>query len=66
MDGTIRSLKPSYGFIRTANGEDYFFLPTAIVESGRKFAELTEGQKVSFTPTQHPKGNRAVDISTVQ
>lgn len=66
LTGTIRSLKPSFGFITTTiDGEtvDFFFLPSALEKvDNATFSDLALGQTVEFTGIEHPKGRRAIEI----
>ena len=52
-----------FGFIEQDNGEDVFVHFSAIQSSG--FRTLLEGQAVSFTLQQGPKGLQAVDVEVV-
>lgn len=61
--GTIRTLKKGFGFIKADHDSgQYFFLYNALEMTGPKFDELGEGQAVEFTPIEHPKGMRAIDV----
>lgn len=62
MNGTIKRITDKgFGFIATAEGPEYFFHQTACV--GKPFDELREGQTVSFTVGQGPKGPRAENVN---
>lgn len=62
MNGTIKRLTDKgFGFIATTEGTEYFFHQSACV--GTPFDELREGQTVSFTVGQGPKGPRAEHVS---
>jgi CspA family cold shock protein len=62
MNGTIKRLTDKgFGFIATTEGTEYFFHQSACV--GTRFDELREGQTVSFTVGQGPKGPRAEHVS---
>ena len=62
MNGTIKRMTDrGFGFIATAEGTDYFFHQSACVRTG--FDELREGQRVSFTLGQGPKGPRAENVA---
>ena len=50
-----------FGFIVTAEGIEYFFHQSAC--AGTPFDQLREGQAVSFTVGQGPKGPRAEDVN---
>ncbi len=59
--GTIKRLTDKgFGFIATADGTEYFFHQTAC--TGTRFDDLREGQSVSFTVGQGPKGPRAENV----
>ena len=62
MTGKIRKLykDKGFGFIKGANGNDYFFHRTAI--KNYSFDDLQEGIEVSFEETEGQKGLRAEDI----
>ena len=57
-EGTIKRLTDrGFGFIDTATGEDLFFHNSNL--DGVSYEQLSEGQRVSFTEGQGPKGPRA-------
>jgi cold shock protein len=59
--GTIKRITDKgFGFIAAADGTDYFFHQSACV--GTRFDDLREGQRVSFTVGQGPKGPRAEGV----
>ena len=61
-NGTIKTLTDKgFGFIAAADGTEYFFHQSAC--TGTRFDELREGQSVSFTIGQGPKGPRAENVS---
>lgn len=72
MLGVIESLKakkgadparPTFGFIRSADGlSSYFFVASGLQQTTLKFDDLKEGLKVQFTPIDHPRGPRAIEI----
>jgi CspA family cold shock protein len=63
-EGTIKRLTDKgFGFIATAEGTEYFFHQSAC--TGTRFDNLREGQKVSFTVGQGPKGPRAENVQVV-
>lgn len=49
-----------FGFIATDTGRDIFFHRSALV--GVSLEELQEGQRVSYTEGNGPKGPRAEDV----
>ena len=61
-NGTIKRLTDKgFGFITTTEGTEYFFHQSAC--NGTAFDGLREGQEVSFTVGQGPKGPRAENVS---
>ena len=60
-EGTIKRLTDrGFGFIDTGGGKDLFFhMPAA---EGISFDQLAEGQRVSFTTGEGPKGPRAENV----
>jgi CspA family cold shock protein len=61
-NGTIKRINDrGFGFITTPEGTDYFFHQSAC--AGTRFEELREGQMVSFTVEQSPKGPRAENVN---
>jgi CspA family cold shock protein len=59
--GTIkRKTDKGFGFIAAADGTEYFFHQSSCVGAG--FDDLREGQRVSFTVGQGPKGPRAENV----
>jgi cold shock protein len=62
MNGTIKRITDrGFGFIATEAGPEYFFHQSACV--GMAFDDLREGQTVSFTVGEGPKGPRAENVS---
>ena len=60
-EGTIKKLTDrGFGFINTGTGKDLFFHSKNVVQSS--FDELHEGQKVSYTEGQGPKGPCAENV----
>jgi cold shock protein len=60
-DGTIKKLTDKgFGFIAAADGTEYFFHQSAI--QGARYDELREGQRVTFSVGQGPKGPRAENV----
>jgi CspA family cold shock protein len=63
-EGTIKRLTDKgFGFISTASGKDIFFHQSALV--GVTIEELHQGQKVTFTEGEGPKGPRAEEVRLV-
>jgi cold shock protein len=63
-EGTIRKLiGRGYGFIKTDSDKDLFFHSSTV--QGVSFEELHEGQKVSYTEGQNPKGPCAENVKPV-
>ena len=59
----FRSADDGHGFI-SGEGQEVFFHSSAL--QGVRFDDLREGQKVTFTLGQGPKGPRAEDVTVVQ
>ena len=60
-EGTIKKVtNKGFGFIKTGSDTDLFFHSSSV--QGVSFAELHEGQKVSYTEGQGPKGPRAENV----
>ena len=63
-EGTIKRLmEKGFGFIDTGTGKDIFFHMSALVDT--RFDELQEGQQVSYTEGQGPKGPCAENVKVV-
>ncbi len=63
-EGTIKKLtEKGFGFIDTETGEDMFFHHSAL--EGVTYEQLHEGQRVSFTTGQGPKGPRAENVKPI-
>lgn len=72
MKGTIEHLatrkdspdpsKPTFGFIRGEDRVSYFFIPNGMESTTVKFDSLKPGMRVGFTPIDHPKGPRAIEV----
>lgn len=60
--GTIRSLRvdKGFGFIKDAQGQEYFFHQSAIYGEG--INDLREGDTVEFEIGNGPKGPRAESV----
>jgi CspA family cold shock protein len=60
-EGTIkRIMDKGFGFIKAASGDDIFFHMSNV--EGVNFADLREGQRVSFVEGRGPKGPRAENV----
>lgn len=60
-EGTIKKLlDKGFGFIKTDGSNDLFFHSKAV--QGTTFDQLQEGQKVSYTEGQGPKGPCAENV----
>ena len=63
-EGTIKKLTDKgFGFISTGGAKDLFFHSKSL--QGVSFDELSEGQAVSFTEGQGPKGPCAENVKPV-
>ena len=64
MEGTIKTLvtEKQYGFVRGADGVEYFFHKSGLEATTEAFEALGVGQRVAFTPVAGPKGPRAVEV----
>jgi CspA family cold shock protein len=63
-EGTIKRLtNKGFGFINTGTEKDLFFHSSSL--QGVTFEQLKEGQKVSFTVGQSPKGPCAENVKPV-
>jgi CspA family cold shock protein len=61
-NGTIKRITDKgFGFIATSEGVEYFFHQSACAST--RFDDLREGQSVSFTVGQGPKGPRAENVN---
>ncbi len=60
-EGTIKRLTDrGFGFIDVGGGKDLFFHMSAV--EGVSFEQLSEGQRVSYTTGEGPKGPRAENV----
>ena len=60
-NGTIKRLTDKgFGFIAAGDGTEYFFHQSAV--QGAQYDQLREGQRVTFTVGQGPKGPRAENV----
>ena len=63
-EGTIKRVTDKgFGFIETGSGKDLFFHMSAV--EGTRFEDLKQGQRVSFTEGQGPKGPRAENVKAL-
>ena len=63
-EGTIKRLTDKgFGFIDTGTGRDIFFHLSSL--QNVRFEELYEGQRVSYTEGEGPKGPRAENVKPV-
>ena len=61
-EGTIKRLTDKgFGFIATGNGKDVFFHSSSL--QGAQWHQLQEGQRVSFSVGEGPKGPRAEGVT---
>jgi cold shock protein len=63
-EGTIKRLtNKGFGFISTGGPKDLFFHSSSV--QGVTFEQLREGQKVSYTEGQTPKGPCAENVKPI-
>ena len=63
----ITHLFDGHAFATDEFGVTYFILPSHFEQSQpAAFADLRLGSEVLFTPIQHPKGKRAIEILLVR
>lgn len=63
-EGTIKKVTDKgFGFIDTGTGKDMFFHMSNL--EGVRFDDLYEGQRVSFTEGEGPKGPRAEHVRPI-
>jgi len=63
-EGVIKRITDKgFGFIDIGGGKDLFFHRSAV--QGTRFEDLQEGQRVSFTEGQGPKGPRAENVKAI-
>ncbi len=63
-EGTIKRLTDKgFGFIDTGTDKDMFFHNSNV--EGVNFDDLREGQRVSYTEGEGPKGPRAENVTLV-
>ena len=64
MNGKVKTkTDKGFGFIDTESGNDLFFHNSNL--DGVSYDQLYEGQRVSFTEGQGPKGPRAENVKPV-
>ena len=63
-EGTIKRVTDKgFGFIDTGSENDMFFHSSAL--EGVQFEDLREGQRVSYSVGQGPKGPRAENVQVI-
>jgi CspA family cold shock protein len=63
-EGTIKRLTDKgFGFIEDGSDKDMFFHSSNV--EGTSFEQLQEGQRVSYTEGQGPKGPRAENVKPI-
>ena len=63
-EGTIKKLTDKgFGFIDTGTAKDIFFHMSNL--EGVSYEELYEGQRVSYTEGEGPKGPRAENVTPI-
>jgi CspA family cold shock protein len=63
-EGTIKRLvDKGFGFINTGKAKDLFFHSSKVQDV--RFEELREGQRVSFTEGEGPKGPQAENVKPI-
>ncbi len=63
-EGVIKRITDKgFGFIAIGGGKDLFFHRSSV--EGARFEDLQEGQRVSFTEGQGPKGPRAENVKPI-
>jgi CspA family cold shock protein len=63
-EGTIKRLTDKgFGFIDTGTDQDMFFHSSSL--QGVSYEELQEGQRVSYTEGEGPKGPRAENVRPI-
>jgi cold shock protein len=62
LNGSIKRLvrDKGFGFILAEDGQEYFFHQSAFAQG--TFSDLREGQPVTFTKGQGPKGPRGENV----
>ncbi|MCA9114350.1 MAG: cold shock domain-containing protein [Planctomycetaceae bacterium] len=63
-EGTIKRMtNKGFGFIENGTGTDMFFHSSSV--EGATYEELSEGERVSYTVGQGPKGPRAENVRRI-
>ncbi len=63
-EGTIKRIThKGFGFIDDGSGKDMFFHSSSLV--GVSYEQLQEGQRVTYTVGDGPKGPRAENVRTI-
>jgi cold shock protein len=63
-EGTIKRVtQKGFGFIEDGTGKDIFFHSSCV--EGMSYDELQEGQRVSYTVGEGPKGPRAENVRRI-
>lgn len=55
-----------FGFIRDAEGTEYFFHISGVQDTSIPFAEMAPDMDVEFTPIEGPKGLRAIEVMALE
>ena len=64
MEGKVKwfNEKRNYGFLSTSEGEDFFVHGSEVQGSN----PLKQGDKVSFEPTETPRGKKAIKVKLLK
>lgn len=66
MKGEIKTLKPSFGFIKTeTEDKDLFFYQTDVEGGEAEFKNLDEGDEVEFEKAMGKKGPKAIKVKKI-
>ena len=67
MQGTVKFFQDvqGYGFITGEDGEEYFVHRTKILPQGDRSPTLNRNQRVTFEPSEGPKGPSAIDVEAL-
>ena len=66
QQGTVKRIvkEKGFGFLRAQNGDaEYFFHRSEVKPHSSAFDSMSEGDTVSFTPGNGPKGPRAENVT---